>query len=575
MRVGGPRGALLCVVRAEHAAGVAALVAAAHAIGLDVLLWALDAPPAALRAWVVGGGPGPRVQLLNALWSGLAPARPDFVLLCDDDFRFERGDLRHFLETAIAADLHIAQPAHVAGSHVSYAITRRARLARARLTSFVEIGPLVLVRRPWLDAVFPLPEDYGMGWGLDLLWRDLAREGCRLGIVDAVGIRHLAPVGGSYDAEAERKRTQARLRERELERIQDAQRVTAVWRPWQSRAPWRSAPEAVVERGAPIPVVLAIDVEPDPRRVSRSAPEPWLGYAGSFELFGRLRERIAHATGSPARFTWCFRLDPQIAEVYGSPTFVFDHAPERLDAFARHGDALGVHVHPWRWLEDAGTWLEDYANAAWVDHCVDVSLDAFRKGSGRDCRISRFGDAWMDTRAMNRLEALGIRVDLGLEPGLDALRAGWPGELQTGSLADLGQLPREPYHPSAEDFRRSDTQESRTLWALPLSSAVLHSKARRGAASASKPILGRRPLSMWARWSPPNQFGQLLTRGLAEQPRPYLAFAVRTDLAALPAVGEAFATALQALLSHPERRRFVFCGPEEALARLGCTQQAG
>jgi hypothetical protein len=565
----GAHGALLCIVRSQHAAGVEALAAGARAAGLAVLLWALDEPSHALRGSVVGSGPGPRVQLLNRLWNRAAAAHPERVLVCDDDVRFERGDLGRFLQLAAVADLHIAQPAHVAGSHTSHAITRRARLSRVRRTSFVELGPVVLVRRPWLDAVFPLPEDFGMGWGVDLLWRDLAREGCRLGIVDAVGIRHLAPAGSGYDVQPERKRMRAQLRARGLRDPAEAQRVVDVWRPWQRSAPWRRTTQAPAEPRAPIPVVLAIDVEPDPRHVSRAAPEPWLGYAASFELFERLRARIAHVTGCPARFTWCFRMDPQVAESYGSATFALDHAPARIETFERHGDALGIHVHPFRWLEDEALWMGDYGNPDWVDHCVDVSLEAFRKGMGRDCLISRFGDAWMDTRTLCRLAARGIRVELGLEPGLSEIRTGSPDERHTGSLADCGALPREPYRAGAEDFRVPDTNGSRPLWVLPLSSALLRPKPRPGEPGPATSPRGRQPLSMWARWSAPNGFGELVTRALAEQPRPYLAFGVRTDLAIRPRVGEAFAAALQALLSHPERRRFVFCGPEEALARLG------
>ena len=100
---------------------------------------------------------------------------------------------------AARAGLGLAQPAHAAGSEVSHGITRAQPRSRARLTTFVESGPCVAIAPAWTDRVLPLPRERGMGWGLELDWIDLAAEGCRLGIVDAVQVIHLGKVGGTYD----------------------------------------------------------------------------------------------------------------------------------------------------------------------------------------------------------------------------------------------------------------------------------------------------------------------------------------------------------------------------------------
>ena len=73
-----------------------------------------------------------------------------------------------------------------AGREVSHGITRAQPRSRARLTTFVESGPLVAIAPEWVDRVTAAPAWRGMGWGLELDWIDLQAEGCRLGIVDAV-----------------------------------------------------------------------------------------------------------------------------------------------------------------------------------------------------------------------------------------------------------------------------------------------------------------------------------------------------------------------------------------------------
>ena len=76
-----------------------------------------------------------------------------------------------------------------------------------------------------------------MGWGLELDWIDL---GLPLGIVDAVRVRHLGKVSGTYDDTELRARMRAELAERGVDDWAVFQRTLAVWRPWQLSPPWRT-----------------------------------------------------------------------------------------------------------------------------------------------------------------------------------------------------------------------------------------------------------------------------------------------------------------------------------------------
>jgi glycosyltransferase involved in cell wall biosynthesis len=229
---------VLCIYRALNAARVAPLLAEALTRGWDVRLWALDAVAPSLAAQTVGMGAGPKFPLLNRLTSGLDLERYDWVVVSDDDVALDHGAVDELLAVAEAAGLDFVQPAHTERSHRENAITVRRPLSVARRTTFVEIGPVFAVRRPWASRVVPFPDDHGMGWGLELEWFDLERSGARLGIVDAVALRHLDPVGKGYAKVEELDRLRSRLDARGLSDMADVQQTLATWRPWQRRPAW-------------------------------------------------------------------------------------------------------------------------------------------------------------------------------------------------------------------------------------------------------------------------------------------------------------------------------------------------
>jgi hypothetical protein len=179
-----------------------------------------------------------KFDLVNGLIAARPPAPGDHVVVADDDVVFVRGNLVAFVATAESAGLDLAQPAHVLRSNISHRITWRRPLSTARLTSFVEIGPLVAIAPEWRDRIVPFPAGVGMGWGLDLQWADLRDEGCRLGIVDATPIRHLSPFATAYVPDEEIAKLTQLLEERGAPGWKGVRRTLATWRPWRKRPPW-------------------------------------------------------------------------------------------------------------------------------------------------------------------------------------------------------------------------------------------------------------------------------------------------------------------------------------------------
>ncbi len=230
--------AVVGVYRHRNTAVIDALRHEARDAGWSVRFWALDSVPATLADVTVGCGQRTKFDALNSVLATGEPGPGDVVVVIDDDVTMPIGGLARFVGVMTEAGLDIAQPAHERRSYSSHPITVRRRLSRARLTSYVEIGPVFAFSAAARALALPFPADIGMGWGMELRWADLREEGLRLGVVDDVTMRHLSPPALTYDAGPESQRLLSMLAERGVQSLGDLQRTSAVWRPWQSRPPW-------------------------------------------------------------------------------------------------------------------------------------------------------------------------------------------------------------------------------------------------------------------------------------------------------------------------------------------------
>jgi hypothetical protein len=319
-----------------------------------------------------------------------------------------------------------------------------------------------------------------------------------------------------------------------------------------------------------IPVIMCIDVEPDERVVHRYDRVPWKGLELSYEFFSRLRSLLASATGSPVHYSWFFRMDPQVAETYGSAAWPVLHYSRYVEDFARNGDEIGLHTHAWRWDEPRKSWLADHGDPAWVEQCIRVSFESFHEALGRGCASFRFGDRWMSNATMELIESLGARFDLTLEPGHGATPFHTGDELYTGSIPDYTEVPQFPYRPSRADFRKPDPSRPHGLWTIPISSgyvvkreAPLRRLYRMVFPGVHEQLL---PLTL-GMWHDPRDFHAVMDRILMKGQVPYLAFVVRSDLplrTMMPHMQEIF----EGILAHPWVDRFVFSTPAEAMAQL-------
>jgi hypothetical protein len=198
-----------------------------------LVLGATGEPDSALAdATALSGLAGGKFENLNRLLEQAPPVgEHDWLIAIDDDVELAPRFLDRFVALCERLGLDIAQPAQTQRSHAAWRVARRRPLSLARRTAFVEIGPVTAFSRRAAVELTPFPE-LRFGWGLDNHWAALARErGWRLGVADALPVRHEAQRVASTYAHAEAIEEARRfLAGRPYMRSDEAQRTLATHR---------------------------------------------------------------------------------------------------------------------------------------------------------------------------------------------------------------------------------------------------------------------------------------------------------------------------------------------------------
>lgn len=191
-----------------------------------------DADPALAEETVLTRLAGGKFENLNRLLAAAPPITGfDWLIATDDDVELAPRFLDRFVALCERLELDVAQPAQTMRSHAAWRVTRRRAFSLARRTQYVEIGPLTAFSRRAAVELTPFPA-LRFGWGLDNHWGAVARErGWRLGIADALPVRHEArKIASTYshgDAIEEARRF---LDGRPYVTTEEAQRTLATYR---------------------------------------------------------------------------------------------------------------------------------------------------------------------------------------------------------------------------------------------------------------------------------------------------------------------------------------------------------
>jgi hypothetical protein len=135
--------------------------------------------------------PQPKFVLLNKILSEEKLKKYDYIIICDDDITLGDDFLDDFLDLQKKYDFALAQPARTHNSHIDHPFVEQFDGLKARKTRFVEIGPVVSIRKDAFSALLPFDESTHMGWGYDFVWPCIIeKRGLRMGIIDATPVDH-------------------------------------------------------------------------------------------------------------------------------------------------------------------------------------------------------------------------------------------------------------------------------------------------------------------------------------------------------------------------------------------------
>lgn len=321
-----------------------------------------------------------------------------------------------------------------------------------------------------------------------------------------------------------------------------------------------------------VPVVLCIDVEPDERETDPFRPVDWTGFEAAFECMDALRPRLAQYTGAPVRISWFLRMDPQIEQTYGSASWAVERYPDVFAKLERAGDELGLHVHAWRWQPERSRWFVDNGDQAWVDHCLHMGFEAYRRAFGRPCRIFRFGDRWMNEATLATLAALGVHYDLTIEPGRKPRLSADVDARPSGGMPDYTDAPRWAYRPSRDNCLRSSGSRGHVLWEIPLTTRRDTGRwagFKRAAQAAGIDLQRRHDADCLYLEAESDRFAAAFEEAARAWRRPHVATVVRSEAYADPRRRRCIEQNLGFMTAGRDAARLRFLGPKETIEALG------
>jgi peptidoglycan/xylan/chitin deacetylase (PgdA/CDA1 family) len=328
-----------------------------------------------------------------------------------------------------------------------------------------------------------------------------------------------------------------------------------------------------------IPAFLCVDVEPDINDPPANQSPGWDGYDAVDGQLERLRRELVAVTGASTNFSWYFRMDPQMTALYPRSDHAASSNPDRIERLAALGDSFGLHVHPERWFDERGAWVDDYADRAWNLECIEHAVAAFTGFFGERPARHRYGGGYLDNDHIDLLERLGVLVDLTPERRyLTAARRRDPNlqrtstAQRTGVIPDCTRVSTMAYRPSRTDALTGDDRRGRGLVMIPLTSARIPfgaSPVRRGASRLKHPMTRApwRVMYPHAAWPDGRAYWDRVASAVDSMARPHVAIGLRTSAPGTEAYENA-RRVLEALPSHPIASRLRFVDPVAAAPSL-------
>ncbi|MEL6538161.1 MAG: hypothetical protein AAFQ98_22270, partial [Bacteroidota bacterium] len=193
---------------------------------------------------------------------------------------------------------------------------------------------------------------------------------------------------------------------------------------------------------------VTFHAEPNELYLKPGDTSPWTGFDEGFATVERLRNEVI--IKEEMKFVWLFRADPQIEFIYGDVSWGLKRYAKEIEQLMKRGDEVGIHVHPYKWLEDQKRWIQDFSDEDWICHCVSQAFHSFQDQFQRKPESMSIGPNSTYTQVANHCRDLGIKYDFTLaNNGKKAFNQA-RGEIK-GEINWVQKLPSSFYSPSRAD----------------------------------------------------------------------------------------------------------------------------
>jgi hypothetical protein len=260
-----------------------------------------------------------------------------------------------------------------------------------------------------------------------------------------------------------------------------------------------------------------------------------------------IRERLQEATNSSVNFVWMLRLDEEIKETYGSPTWIIDTYRDELMSLVEKGDWLGIHPHTETWDDNLKGWILDLDDQAYDVECIDTAFRFFNQALGFPPQAVHFRPFQMSNQIYDVLEKWRCKYDFSLETNHVFIHNTCAILKNPPKSKYFPSIPFTPYQPSIDNFWQSG-QTVRDLWIIPLSNGFLP--------GVEKPI----QLNLTFHSS---NVCYLMDNILEILERPYLVCLIRSDVSIIPGWRVNMDDTIGYIINHPLINLFQFTTPDK------------
>jgi len=203
-------------------------------------------------------------------------------------------------------------------------------------------------------------------------------------------------------------------------------------------------------------VIIGCDVDPDRASFVGKLPADMLTWRGMLEGIPRAKARLSglvDSDGKPPVFSWCLRVDHQIAAMHGSYHHMLSHNCDFLAGLEQTGDEISWHPHFWKYDEDAGCWYQEYWDVAFQIGMLKDAHAAFQTVFPGRARTVRMGWSFHNNHTFGTIEELGVEVDYGAIPGFKLLPKN--DRVRASNFYDSSLCEDQPFYPARADYRRN------------------------------------------------------------------------------------------------------------------------